>query len=128
MTRIRAKARDWVLAFRSRALAPIGGLAPEPLGVRTLFDNFIGRKRDVGGGFLAGQRCGLDYDVSCVGVMTMSEEIADGHVSKFIALEPMGFRGTSRDGLLGLGLSGCVWNSSRIRFGLQGLSRSDQSG
>ena len=30
----------------------------------SLFDNCIGRKRDVGGGFLAGRRCGPDFGVS----------------------------------------------------------------
>ena len=29
-----------------------------------LFDKCIGRKRDVGGGFLAGRRCGPDFGVS----------------------------------------------------------------
>ena len=39
---------------------------------------------------MRGSVVGSDYDVSCVRVMTMSEEIADGHVSKFIAPGLMG--------------------------------------
>ena len=83
-----------------------------------LFDNFIGRKRDVDGGFLAGRRYCSDYDESCVGVMTAAEEITDGHVSKFIALEPIRVFGNVERRSWGSGLSGCVWNSSRIQIGL----------
>ena len=40
-------------AVSARASAPLERVNPK-LRLRKLFDNFIGRKRDVGGGFLAG--------------------------------------------------------------------------
>ena len=51
-----------------------------------LFDNCIGRKRDVGGGFLAGtcRWSGLRRELGFVGDGNRRD--ADGHVSKFIAL------------------------------------------
>jgi hypothetical protein len=55
-----------------------------------LFDNYIGRKRDVGGGVLAGLCCLGWFSRERGAAWTMgSEETTDGHVSKFIALEPM---------------------------------------
>ena len=63
-----------------------------------LFDNYIGRKRDVVGGILAGLlTVGFVAAKAVAGLALGSEEISDGHVSKFIALckELMG---TSRDG------------------------------
>ena len=51
-----------------------------------LFDNCIGRKRDVGGGFLAGTCRWVGLGVSWVWVGDGNRRDADGHVSKFIAL------------------------------------------
>ena len=44
----------WVLESAQRSLELAG---PEGYGPRRLFDNFIGRKRDVDGGVLAGLSC-----------------------------------------------------------------------
>ena len=54
---------------------------------RMLFDNCIGRKRDVGGGFLAGtcRGSGLRRELGCW-IGDGNRRDADGHVSKFIAL------------------------------------------
>ncbi len=46
--------RDWVWVVLSGAQRRAGRVGPEGCGPRTLFDNFIGRKRDVDGGVLAG--------------------------------------------------------------------------
>jgi hypothetical protein len=50
-----------------------------------LFDKCIGRKRDVGGGFLAGRRFRLGFGVSWIRGEGEIRRDADGHVSKFIA-------------------------------------------
>jgi hypothetical protein len=67
-----SEVRDWVWrgfrgAWRSGGLARPGGFGP-----RKLFDNFIGRKRDVDGGVLAG------LSVARQGARKRQ---ADGHVS-----------------------------------------------
>ena len=67
------------------------------LGWGALFDNCIGRKRDVGGGVLAGL-----WRLGWVAARAAArrrgwglKETTDGHVSRFIALEPMKRAGTS---------------------------------
>ena len=75
----------------------------------SLFDNRIGRKRNVDGGVLA----------VCLRADTCRkarrEDFSDGHVSRFIALWPFGW-------------SGCVWDSSSTS-GPAGLDMNcDQSG
>ena len=74
--------------------------------VPALFDNFIGRKRNVGGGVLAAWHwLGI--------VLRHGEDCTDGHVSRFIAL-PVWFSGWA--------WGGCVWDSSRrLAFGLDGI-------
>jgi len=47
-------AEDWVLAGSPDAWRRDDLWEPGGYGLRTLFDNFIGRKRDVDGGVLAG--------------------------------------------------------------------------
>ena len=46
--------RDWVWSVLEGAWRSLGLAGPEGCGPRRLFDNFIGRKRDVDGGVLAG--------------------------------------------------------------------------
>ena len=46
--------KDWVLAGLPGAWRRARTWEPGGYGLRTLFDNFIGRKRDVDGGVLAG--------------------------------------------------------------------------
>ena len=54
----RCRLRDWVLNCFAVARVARGGMVrPEGLVPRRLFDNFIGRKRDVDGGVLAGFSC-----------------------------------------------------------------------
>ena len=83
-----------VLGLGPNGFARLGGGFPLPL----LFDNWIGRKRDVGGGVLAGLCCvglfGASWTDACDGV----RRDTDGHVSKFIALLRQR-AGTSGDGL-----------------------------
>ena len=73
-----------VLGLGSGGLARLGGGFPPGL----LFDNWIGRKRDVGGGVLAGLGCRVGFCrvngglAWAIGV----RRDTDGHVSKFIAL------------------------------------------
>jgi hypothetical protein len=52
--RVRVGWRDWVFVGFSGSGASGGFSETWAFRVRTLFDNFIGRKRDVGGGVLAG--------------------------------------------------------------------------
>ena len=50
------RSKDWVLAGWLGAQRRVDRWEPGGYGLRTLFDNFIGRKRDVDGGVLAGSR------------------------------------------------------------------------
>jgi hypothetical protein len=61
----------------------------------SLFDNFIGRKRNVDGGVLAA----CFEQATCR--KARREDFSDGHVSRFIALRLSGW-------------SGCVWDSSSM--------------
>ena len=49
-----AGVKDWVWSVLGSAWRSLELARPEGCGPRTLFDNFIGRKRDVDGGVLAG--------------------------------------------------------------------------